>query len=239
MADLTSYQKVIKSLQNSGCVAPDIATVFYRSMDRRLAYMSQWKETLERIGLALGISMLLGMLLMPNDFRPAVAGFVDTLLGPLPAMLPIHITLFVMAALTGLYASLIQKYTIDWEQMRTISEKMKAFQKEYREAQLAENKQKLKKLDEKRAAMMGEQGKMMKQQFKPMAYISIISLPLFFWAWTYVDANPGFAITFPFWGVKLLSEPAFLGIQYWIVWYMICSLPVSQVIRKALDIGGA
>ncbi len=108
--------------------------------------MSQWKETLERIGLALGISMLLGMLLLPG-FRPAVANGVDVLLGPLPAMLPIHITLFVMAALTGLYASLIQKYTIDWELMRTFSEKMKGFQKEYREAQLAENKQKLKKLD--------------------------------------------------------------------------------------------
>jgi len=200
--------------------------------------MSQWKETLERIGLALGISMLLGMLLLP-DFRPAVAGIVDILFEPLTSILPIHITLFVMAALTGLYASLIQKYTIDWELMRTFSEKMKGFQKEYREAQLAENKQKLKQLDEKRAAMMGDQGKMMNQQLKPMAYISIISLPLFFWAWEYFKVNQTFTITFPFWGEQLLHGTAFLGIQYWIVWYMICSLPVSQVIRKALDIGGA
>ncbi|MEA1869339.1 MAG: DUF106 domain-containing protein [Euryarchaeota archaeon] len=200
--------------------------------------MSQWKETLERIGLALGISMLLGVFLLP-DFRSTVAGIVDILLEPLTGILPIHITLFVMAALTGLYASLIQKYTIDWELMRTFSEKMKGFQKEYREAQLAENKQKLKKLDEKRAAMMGDQGKMMKQQLKPMAYISIISLPLFFWAWEYFRVNQSFTITFPFWGEQLLHGTAFLGIQYWIVWYMICSLPVSQVIRKALDIGGA
>ncbi|MEA3324628.1 MAG: EMC3/TMCO1 family protein [Euryarchaeota archaeon] len=206
--------------------------------------MPQWKETLERIALSLGISMLLGVVMMElmgqgEEFRGALATFVGALLGPLPTMLPIHITLFVMAAITGLYASLIQKYTINWEQMRTFSEKMKGFQKEYREAQLAENKQKLKKLDEKRAAMMGDQGKMMKQQLKPMAYISIISLPLFFWAYAYVDANPDFTIVFPFWGMKSLSEPAIYSIQYWIVWYMICSLPVSQVIRKALDIGGA
>ena len=190
------------------------------------------------MALALGIAMLFGMLLMPNDFRPAVAGIAGLLLEPLAGILPIHITLFVMAALTGLYASLIQKYTIDWELMRTFSEKMKAFQKEYREAQLAENKQKLKKLDETRAAMMGDQGKMMKQQLKPMAYISIITLPLFFWAWIHVDANPD-SIIFPFWGVKSLAEPALFSINYWIVWYMICSLPISQVIRKALDIGGA
>ena len=206
--------------------------------------MPPWKETLERIALSLGISMLLGVVMMElmgqgKEFRAALATVVGALLGPLPDMLPIHITLFVMAALTGLYASLIQKYTIDWELMRTFSEKMKGFQKEYREAQLAENKQKLKKLDEKRATMMGDQGKMMKQQLKPMAYISIISLPLFFWAYAYVGSHPDFIMIFPFWGAKSLSDPAISTIQYWIIWYMICSLPVSQVIRKALDIGGA
>jgi len=201
--------------------------------------MTNWKDTLERIAISLGISMLLGMVLIP-DFRPSVASGVSILLGSLPDMFPIHIVLFIMAALTGLYASLIQKYTIDWDLMRTFSEKMKGFQKEYREAQLAENKQKLKKLDERRAAMMGDQGKMMKQQFKPMIYISIITLPLFFWAWEFIGATvPDPTMTFPFWGLKSLNDPALLGIHYWIVWYMICSLPVSQVIRKALDIGGA
>ena len=202
--------------------------------------MIGWKDTLERIALALGISMLLGMILMPHDFRPAVGNAAGMVLEPLTYVLPIHIVLFVMAVATGLYASLIQKYTIDWELMRSFSERMKAFQKEYREAQLAENKQKLKKLDEQRAAMMGDQGKMMKQQFKPMAYISILTLPMFFWAYEFIPTHPDLTITFPFWGEKLLTEPALFGVfYYWIVWYMICSLPVSQVIRKALDIGGA
>lgn len=214
-----------------------VSTVFYISLIQVL-HMTPTREMIERMALALGISMLLGMILIP-EFRPAVANAVGILLGPLPDMLPIHMTLFVMAAITGLYASLIQKYTIDWELMRSFTEKMRAFQKEYREAQLAENKQKLKKLDEQRAAMAGDQGKMMMQQFKPMAYISILSLPLFFWAWEFVGMHPEFTITFPFWGEKSLNGAAFLGIYYWIVWYMICSLPVSQVIRKALDIGGA
>jgi len=202
--------------------------------------MTGWKDTLERIALALGISMLLGMVLMPHDFRPAVGHVAGIFLEPLTYVLPIHMVLFVMAVATGLYASLIQKYTIDWDLMRSFSEKMKAFQKEYREAQLAENKQKLKKLDEQRAAMMGDQGKMMKQQFKPMAYISILTLPMFFWAWEFIADLPDLVMVFPFWGEKLLNEPALFGVfYYWIVWYMICSLPVSQVIRKALDIGGA
>jgi uncharacterized membrane protein (DUF106 family) len=207
--------------------------------------MTNWKDTLERLALSLGISLFIGMILMEvlgrgQEFRDMVGTSVSVLIGPLADVLPIHITLLVMAAITALYASLIQKYTIDWELMRSFGDKMKAFQKEYREAQLAENKQKLKKLDEQRAAMMGDQGKMMKQQLKPMAYISILTLPLFFWAMAFVSAHPDFTLVFPFWGEKSLMEPAFAGVfYYWIVWYMLCSLPISQVIRKALDIGGA
>jgi uncharacterized membrane protein (DUF106 family) len=207
--------------------------------------MTNWKDTLERLALSLGISLFIGMILMEvlgrgQEFRDMVGTSVSVLIGPLAGVLPIHITLLVMAAITALYASLIQKYTIDWELMRSFGDKMKAFQKEYREAQLAENKQKLKKLDEQRAAMMGDQGKMMKQQLKPMAYISILTLPLFFWAMSFVSAHPDFTLVFPFWGEKSLMEPAFAGVfYYWIVWYMLCSFPISQVIRKALDIGGA
>ena len=207
--------------------------------------MTNWKDTLERLALSLGISLFIGMILMEilgrgKEFRDMIGTGMSVLIGPLGDVLPIHITLLVMAAITALYASLIQKYTIDWELMRSFGDKMKAFQKEYREAQLAENKQKLKKLDEQRAAMMGDQGKMMKQQLKPMAYISILTLPLFFWAMAFVGAHPDFTLIFPFWGEKKLMEPAFAGVfYYWIVWYMLCSLPISQVIRKALDIGGA
>ena len=40
------------------------------------------------------------------------------MLGWLPDILPFHVVLFILAAVTGLYASLIQKYTMDWEFLR-------------------------------------------------------------------------------------------------------------------------
>ena len=65
-----------------------------------------------------------------------------------------HLILLVMAIITALYASLIQKYTIDWELMRNTQERMKVFQKEFREAQLSQNTYMLKKLEDQRNEMM-------------------------------------------------------------------------------------
>lgn len=149
-----------------------------------------------------------------------------------------HLILFIMAAITALYASLIQKYTINWELMRNSQETMRVYQKEYREAQIANNTALMKKLEEQRTKMMSDQMEMSKQQFKPMAYISIISLPLFMWAYHFISGHAGASLNFPFWGHQVLTDTAFGPIQYWIFWYFITSLAVSQLIRKALDVGG-
>jgi len=199
---------------------------------------SDFKQTVERAALALGFGMMFGIILLGETFRMQVGEVVELLLGPLPDILPFHIMLFVMAAITGLYASLIQKYTMDWELMRRVQDQMKNFQKEFREAQLADNQAKVKKLEVERSAMMNDQMQMTKQQFKPMAYISIISLPLFMWAYLYIGEHPDPTLIFPFWGEKMLTGFALGPIQYWIYWYFICSLPISQIIRKSLNIGG-
>jgi uncharacterized membrane protein (DUF106 family) len=44
-------------------------------------------------------------------------------------------------------------------------------------------------------------------------------------------------MTFPFWGTHPINATVLGPILYWFYWYFICSLPVSQIIRKALDIG--
>jgi uncharacterized membrane protein (DUF106 family) len=203
---------------------------------------SNWKHIIDRMALTLGLGLMFLILLDPFLFsgqvRPLMGHAVQTMLGPLPHILPFHVMLFVMAAITGLYASLIQKYTMDWELMHRVQNQMKNFQKEFKEAQLADNQAKLKKMEAQRAAMMEDQMKMSKQQFKPMAYISIISLPLFMWAWLFISEHPDPILVFPFWGEKSMTDFALGPIQYWIYWYFICSLPISQIIRKSLNIGG-
>jgi uncharacterized membrane protein (DUF106 family) len=200
-----------------------------------------FKKKADHILLALGLSLMLGIMILGQDFRVALGTAMGVFMDPLVNLVGasnFHLILFIMAAITALYASLIQKYTIDWELMRNTQEAMRVFQKEYREAQIANNTAVMKKLEEQRTKMMSDQMEMSKQQFKPMAYISIISLPLFMWAYHFISGHAGASLNFPFWGHQVLTDTAFGPIQYWIFWYFITSLAVSQLIRKALDVGG-
>ena len=195
------------------------------------------KETLKKMALALGIFLIFGIMLFPS-MRDTIASILDTFLQPLVTILPLHMIIFILAAITGLYASLIQKYTMDWNLMKRIQERTKAMQKEFKQAQLANNSAKMKKLQDQQAEMMGDQMEMMKQQFKPMFYISIISIPLFFWVYLVISQNPDASMVFPFWGEQKLNGTLWGPFQYWLFWYFLCSIPVSQMTRKALNIGG-
>jgi len=202
---------------------------------------AEFKNKLEQVLLALGISLMLGIVILGQDFRNSLGQSVGFIMDPLVTLLGasnFHIVLFIMASITALYASLIQKYTMDWELMRSTQEKMRVFQKQFREAQLSNNTSLMKKMEAERSEMMSQQMEMSKQQFKPMAYISIISLPLFMWAYYYISSHEAATMFFPFWGEQILTDTIIGPFQYWIFWYFIASLAVSQLIRKALDVGG-
>ena len=199
------------------------------------------KKQIDMFLLALGFSLMFGIMILGQPFRESVGQAVGILMNPVLAVVGqqnFHLVLLAMGIITGIYASLIQKYTMDWDLMRNTQERMKAFQKEFREAQLSQNTYMLKKLEDQRKDMMEDQMKMSKQQFKPMAYISIISLPLFMWAYYYISGHGSATMVFPFWGNQLLTSHAFGPFQHWLYWYFISSLGVSQLIRKALNIGG-
>jgi uncharacterized membrane protein (DUF106 family) len=172
-------------------------------------------------------------------FRETVGEALNVILGPLAEALPLFMVIIVLSAVTAIYSSLIQKYTIDYEGMQETQEKMKAFQKEYREAQLSGDDKRVKKLDAKRDKMMKDQLEMSQQQFKPMAYILILSVPIFFWLSFALKNYPdSLSITMPFFGMVTLAMNVLGPVPAWILWYMICSLTISQVVRKSLNIGG-
>jgi uncharacterized membrane protein (DUF106 family) len=188
---------------------------------------------------ALMVAMLMMLAYSIPAIRQGVGSIIDTIFGPLVDVLgiPFYVLIIILATLTALYSSLIQKYTIDYEHMQEVQARMKDFQKEYREAQLSQDEKRIKKLDAKKDKMMKEQLEMSQQQFKPMAYILVITVPIFFWLLFRLKGVTS-TITMPFIGEKLLTEAAFWIVPAWILWYMLCSLTISQVIRKSLNIGG-
>ncbi|MDD1694129.1 MAG: TMCO1/EMC3 family protein, partial [Methanoregula sp.] len=85
--------------------------------------------------------------------------------------------------------------------------------------------------------VMKEQLELSQQQFKPMTYILVLSVPIFFWL-LYRLAQVQTTITMPYLGTHSLTDAVIWIIPSWIFWYMICSITLSQIIRKSLNIGG-
>ncbi|HDR73389.1 MAG TPA: DUF106 domain-containing protein [Methanoculleus sp.] len=181
--------------------------------------------------------------------RDGIGAAMDMILGPIVGGgdVPWLIVILVLSGITGLYSSLLQKYTIDYEKMQRVQAKMRVFQKEFREAQLSGDEKRIKKLNEKRDKMMQEQLEMSQEQFKPMSYIMVVTIPIFLWLLYVVSVTRGEiagtyaydmgAIVFPYLGIVNFVDVAFL-LPSWILWYMLCSLMLTQVIRKTLNIGG-
>jgi uncharacterized membrane protein (DUF106 family) len=201
------------------------------------------KEHGGTIALILAMGLMMSYVIPP--VRDGIGLAMNFLFGPLLAVFPFFIIILILSTLTGLYSSIIQKYTIDYERMQESQARMKEFQKEFREAQLSEDEKKIKKLEAKRDKMMQEQLELSRDQFKPMSYILLVSVPIFLWLLyvmpSLVAENSTYlykTITFPYLGEILLTESAISFIPAWILWYMICSLSISQIIRKSMNIGG-
>ena len=195
------------------------------------------------------IALLFTMLVMLSYgiewIRVTVGLAMDAVLGPFIDTLgvPFFVMILILSSITGLYSSLVQKYTIDYEKMQETQAKMRVFQKEFREAQLSGDEKRVKKLQAKQERMMQDQLDISRQQFTPMAIILILSVPIFFWLLLRLPAigtpaTIASGIVMPFIGAVTLSSIAFWIVPAWILWYMLCSLTISQVIRKALNIGG-
>jgi uncharacterized membrane protein (DUF106 family) len=198
-------------------------------------------EIWEKYGLYIALIFMMLMMFSYSipGLRQGVGAQIDLIFAPLvnKFKIPFFILIVILSAITGLYSSIIQKYTIDYERMADVQERMKEFQKDYREAQLSQDEKRIKKLDAKKDRVMREQLELSQQQFKPMAYILVLTVPIFFWL-LYRLSQVQTTITMPYSGLHNLTDPAVWVIPAWILWYMICSLTISQVIRKALNIGG-
>jgi len=207
---------------------------------------AQIKKLLEGVAMGLGFFMLFGILIIPG-LRDGMATVLGVVLNPLAEDMVGNdnflITILILSVITGLYTSVVQKYTMNWELMemsKQYQKQMRELQKELMDAKKEDNKNKMKKLEKKRTEIMRKQtqfsGEMMRQQMKPMMYISIITLPIFMWIWSYVDASTIAAVIFPLIGEKQFSASFIFSLPYWVLWYMICSIPIAQVIRKVIGI---
>ncbi|MEF8842953.1 MAG: DUF106 domain-containing protein [Haloarculaceae archaeon] len=175
-----------------------------------------------------------------SSVRNVIGQTLDLLLGPLEANLPFYVVVMVLALFTGLYSTLLQANLMDMDKMAYYQDRMKALQNKRDEAKEAGDDEALDQLQKEQMEAMGENLGMFKEQFRPMVWIMLFTIPVFLWMYWMILAD-GTTITpetivLPIFGEKTWTGGVLGPIQAWIVWYFLCSMGFTQIIRKALDI---
>lgn len=179
-----------------------------------------------------------------------VYGALNTIFNPILSIDPNPtnpaLTVLIIAFIVSLITTIANKYLVDQDEMNEIQERNKAFQKELRDAQKRGDGKKIAELQARQTEMMQDQSKMMTNSFKPMIVTFVPIILIFFWMRTSVIS--GLVVILPpsvYW-VTLTPFWHFIGhflyggnatIPYgigWLLWYMICTFGMSQILRKFL-----
>ena len=199
------------------------------------------------------------LLLMPgywfDSIRNVVGGTIDIVLGPLDAALPFYAVILSVALITGLYSSLLQANLMNTEVMGKYQERMKAVQEEQKdlrkrkkeaedrgasEAEIERLENELEQVREEQMEAMADNLGMFKEQFRPMVWIMLLTIPLFLWMYWKIQSvglsGAEATAVLPIVGSTDWQAGLVGPMPAWIVWYFLCSMGFSQILRKSLNI---
>ena len=184
------------------------------------------------------------------DIMGMVYGVLNAIFNPILALDPNPtnpaLTVLIIAFIVSLITTIANKYLVDQDEMNEVQVKMKEFQSELRDAQKRGDGKKVAELQAKQPEMMQQQSKMMTNQFKPMIVTFVPIILIFFWMRTsdihnlviilpktvyWVTLTPLWHVLGSFLYGGNASIPYGIG---WLLWYMICTFGMSQIIRKFL-----
>lgn len=194
------------------------------------------KDIINKTIIIMGIIMFFSVMI--QKVRIIIGQSVNIIMDPIIRIIGksnFYIVILLIALITALYSSIIQKYTINQNKIEHFQKKTKELKKQMDYAKKIGNQAKIKELELNQITLMKDQTSIMKEQMIPMFYIIIFSLPIFMWIYYYININSGIYMCFPIWGDQLLSDSVFYTFQYWIYWYFIVSISSGQIIKKIIN----
>ncbi|WP_435127836.1 DUF106 domain-containing protein [Halobaculum sp. D14] len=176
-----------------------------------------------------------------SEVRNVIGSAMDVVLGPLQEALPFYAVIMVIATITGLYSTLLRGNLMDMERMGAYQERMQDIQERRKAAKERGDDDALDRIQEEQMEAMGDQLGMFKEQFRPMVWIMVITIPAFLWMYWKIGLRGGEAhgefsqVVLPLAGTVSWTDGVFI-MPAWIIWYFLCSMAFNQIIQKALDI---
>ncbi len=242
IADREAYDEALDGDGDGGGV-PDV------DIDEEAASWSQW-DKMAGVG---SILLMIGYWL--DSVRSTVGSTIDLVLGPLDAVLPFYAVILSVALLTGLYSTLLQANLMNPERIGKYQERMKAMQEKQKdvrerkqeaeerdasEAEIERLENEMEEVREEQMEAMADNLGMFKEQFRPMVWIMLFTIPLFLWMYWKIGGGhiteADQVMIMPLVGEVALNEGLLGPMWAWIVWYFLCSMGFTQLLRKALNI---
>ncbi len=206
---------------------------------------SQWTQW-DKLAALFAVSLFAGYAWEPA--REIAGNTMDILIGPLVSMMPLYGVIMLLALFTGLYSTLLQANLTDREKMAQYRERMQAINRRRKKAKEEGDEEALDQIQQEQLEAMGDQLGMFKEQFRPMVWIMFLTIPVFLWLLWAVSSRLG-SPAYPERGIDLgeVVLPLTSGamswdtqliwyFEPWLVWYFVCSLAFTQLIRKSLNI---
>jgi uncharacterized membrane protein (DUF106 family) len=196
---------------------------------------SSWSQY-DKLAAVGALGMMAGYSL--PSIRNTIGSSLDLLFGPLEAILPFYVVVMVLAMLTGLYSTLLQANLMDMDKMGEYQAQMKEIQEKRKDAKERGDEEALDRIQQEQMEAMGDQMGMFKEQFRPMVWIMLLTIPVFLWMYWMIltqSLHPE-TVTMPLLGTVSWQQGVLGPLQAWILWYFLCSMGFTQIIRKSLNI---
>ena len=196
---------------------------------------SKWDKLagLGVVALMLGYSM--------QSIRGTIGTILDVALGPLNSIAPFYVVVMVLAMLTGLWSTILRDNLMNMDVMGDYQQQQKDLKERRKKAKERGDEEALDRIQDEQMEMMSENAGMFKEQFRPMVWIMLLTIPIFLWLyWMVFDvtvAAGSVAMVLPLIGEVPTWTTGVLGpIQLWLVWYFVCSMSFTQIMQKALNV---
>jgi len=173
-----------------------------------------------------------------------VLDILNTLFNPLLALDPNPqnpaLTVLVIAFIVSLITTVANKYLVDQDKVNENQKKSRELSSRMREAQKKGDGKELAKLQAEQTEMLKNQNAVMMESFKPMLVTFVPIILIFFWMRTSIISNLVLILPAPAYWLNFIGQFLYGGkatIPYgigWLLWYMICTFGMSQILRKFL-----
>lgn len=150
--------------------------------------------------------------------------------------LPI-LTLICAGLLSISFSTILRHFTTDWMELARIQKTQSDFNKALREARLANDTAKVKKLMDKQPEILRMSMKLSTSQMRVMPITMIFIIPIFTWLWVFMGRLPVSTVSVP-WAanVELTTSPGWCFFPSWLILYSLLTIPFSQVLQRSLKL---